>query len=185
MRFYAPAACLLAFVCMLALSSSPASATSSGCADARVRPTSRNGQAVETAILCIVDEIRASAHLAPLHANQALDTVASSQVITMVRWDYFGDVRPTGQTPMSLVAVTPYPAHAAGVSVGQNIAWGTGGDTTPTRIVAAWMASPPHRANILSSSYRDAGVAVTPALPGVLHAGRRGAIYAFEFGVRY
>jgi uncharacterized protein YkwD len=185
MRFVAPAACLLALVSMLALFSSPAGAASVGCADAHLRPTARNGRAVETAILCIVDEIRASTHLAPLHANRALGTVASSQVTTMVRWDYFGDVRPTGQTPMSLVAVTPYPAHAADVSVGQNIAWGTGGDTTPERIVASWMASPPHRANILSAAYRDAGVGVTPALPGVLHAGRHGAIYAFEFGVRY
>jgi uncharacterized protein YkwD len=172
-------------VSLLALFSSPAGAVPAGCADAHLRPTARDGRAIETAILCIVDEVRASDRLAPLHANQALGTVASSQVTTMVRWDYFGDVRPTGQTPMSLVAVTRYPAHAASVSVGQNIAWGTGKDTTPERIVAAWMASPPHRANILSGDYRDAGIAVTTALPSVLHAGRHGAIYAFEFGVRY
>jgi uncharacterized protein YkwD len=185
MRFVVPAACLLVLLSMLALFSPPAGAASSVCADAHLRPTARNGRTIETAILCIVDELRASERLAPLQANQALGTVASSQVSTMVRWDYFGDVRPTGQTPMSLVAVTRYPAHATSVSVGQNIAWGTGNDTTPARVVAAWMASPPHRANILSSEYRDAGVAVTPALPSVLHAGHHGAIYAFEFGVRY
>lgn len=102
----------------------------------------------------------------------------------MVRWDYFADVRPSGQTPLSLVGVTRYPGHAAAYSVGQNIAWGTGRDTTPSRIVAAWMASPPHREIILTGEYRDAGVAVTPAVPGVIGTGRHGATYAVEFGVR-
>jgi hypothetical protein len=46
------------------------------------------------------------------------------------------------------------------------------------------MASPPHRAIILTGYYRDAGVAVEPALPGVLRVGRSGATYAMEFGVR-
>ena len=52
--------------------------------------------------------------------------VAGSQVASMVRWDYFADVGPSGQTPLSLVGVTRYPAHTAGYAVGQNIAWGTG-----------------------------------------------------------
>ena len=102
----------------------------------------------------------------------------------MVRWDYFADVRPSGQTPLSLVGVTRYPAHTAGIAVGQNIAWGTGAYATPEHIVAEWMASPPHRAIILTGYYRDAGVAARPALPGVLRAGRSGATYAMEFGAR-
>ncbi len=102
----------------------------------------------------------------------------------MVRSDYFADNRPTGQTPMSLVVGTHYRAHAARISVGQNIAWGTGLYSTPAHIVAEWMASPPHRTIMLSGEFHDAGVAVTPALPSVLHRGRRGAVYAVEFGVR-
>ena len=110
--------------------------------------------------------------------------MAASQVTHMVHADYFADDRPTGQTPLSLVAVTRYPAHAADFTVGQNIAWGTGSYTTPAHIVAEWMASPPHREIMLAGEFRDAGVAVTPAVPTVLQASRRGATYAIEFGVR-
>ena len=46
------------------------------------------------------------------------------------------------------------------------------------------MASPPHRAIILTGDYRDAGVGVHPG--GARRAARRppGATYAIEFGVR-
>jgi uncharacterized protein YkwD len=102
----------------------------------------------------------------------------------MVHGDYFADVRPSGQTPMALVAITRYPAHAAAFAVGQNLAWGTGTYTTPAHIVAEWMASPPHRRIMLATAFRDAGVAVMTAVPEVLHAGTRGATYALELGVR-
>jgi uncharacterized protein YkwD len=183
-RLVALATCALACFVMLAGGSSAAFASRTGCLNANLHPTSRNAAAVDKSILCLVDQIRHAHGLSALHANGALGSVASSQVVTMVRWDYFADIRPSGQTPLALVGGTSYPAHAEAVAVGQNIAWGTGSYATPAHIVAAWMASPPHRANILSSQYRDAGVAVTPAVPSVLRVGPRGATYAFEFGVR-
>jgi uncharacterized protein YkwD len=159
-------------------------ATGNRCAASGLHPRGANAALVEHATLCLVDQIRAAHRLPALHANQQLLGVASSQVSTMVSWNYFADVRPSGQTPLSLVVVTRYPAHAADIAVGQNIAWGTGPYSTPAHIVAEWMRSPPHRAIILTGEYRDAGVAVTPALPSVLRAGHRGATYAMEFGVR-
>ncbi len=101
----------------------------------------------------------------------------------MVRLDYFADISPAGQTPMSLITATHYPSAAAALSVGQNIAWGTGAYASPAAIVAAWMASAPHRAIILDGAYRDAGVAATAAIPHVLGHGP-GATYAMEFGLR-
>ncbi|MEA2178463.1 MAG: hypothetical protein QOG77_1760 [Solirubrobacteraceae bacterium] len=35
--------------------------------------------------------------------------------------------------------------------VAENLAWGSGPESTPRRIVASWMASPEHRENILGS----------------------------------
>jgi uncharacterized protein YkwD len=161
-----------------------ARAAAAGCANATVLPTAADAAAIDAATLCLVNQIRAAHHLHRLHANRYLLGVAASQVTTMVSWDYFADVRPSGQTPLSLVGVTRYTAHAAGFAVGQNIAWGTGSFSSPAHIVGEWMASPPHRAVILTSEYRDAGVAVKPAVPGVLRAGHPGATYAMEFGVR-
>jgi uncharacterized protein YkwD len=155
------------------------------CSGGGLTPARSDEATVERATLCLINRIRASHRLAPLHGNPALGTVAASQVTTMVELDYFADVRPTGQTPLALIASTPY-ARRAQVSIGQNIAWGTGSDATPGEIVAAWMASPPHRRIILTSEYRDAGVAVTPAIPSIVDGGTTpaGATYAMEFGVR-
>ncbi len=155
-----------------------------GCPGATLRPTPTDTASVDAATLCLVNGVRAAHHLHSLRANRYLLGVAASQVTTMVSWDYFADVRPSGQTPLSLVGVTRYPAHAAGFAVGQNIAWGTGSYSSPEHIVSEWMASPPHRAVILTSEYRDAGVAVNPAVPGVLRHGHAGATYAMEFGAR-
>lgn len=171
--------------CAGALAAVPAGAgASSACPGASLRPNGANSAAIDAATLCIVDRLRLRNHVRALRSNAQLGAVASSQVASMVHRDWFADVRPGGQTPMSLIVVTSYRAHASTISVGQNIAWGTGRYSTPAQIVAAWMASPPHRAIMLSGEYRDAGTAAAPQLPGVLHAGRSGAIYAIEFGAR-
>lgn len=159
-------------------------AAGSPCSGEGLLPTAANVRAVDAATLCLVNRLRGARGLRSLRANGELRRVASSQVDTMVSHDYFADDRPTGQTPLSLVAVTRYPVHTDGFAVGQNIAYGTGSDTTPAHIVEEWMASPPHREIMLSGEYRDAGVAVTPAVPAMLGAGGHGATYAIEFGVR-
>jgi uncharacterized protein YkwD len=148
-------------------------------------PTPSNREADEVATLCLINRIRAAHHLPALRDNRQLASVADSQVTSMVARDWFSDVRPGGITPLALVGSTSYPARAATIAVGQNIAWGTGSFSTPAHIVSEWMASPPHRAIILTRQYRDAGVSIEPAVPGVLHAGHAGATYAMEFGRRY
>ncbi|MGH2864477.1 MAG: CAP domain-containing protein [Solirubrobacteraceae bacterium] len=168
----------------LATDAVPGAAASTACAGVNVHPNATNMLTADAATLCLVNRMRRTRRLRPLRANHELGRVARSQVTTMVDRDYFSDLRPTGQTPLSLVAVTRYPAHAAEFSVGQNIAWGTGNFTTPAHIVAEWMASPPHREIMLSGVYRDAGVAVTPAVPTILSSSGAGATYAIEFGVR-
>jgi uncharacterized protein YkwD len=175
---------LLACLGAVAVHFAPAARGSQICRGANLYPTPSNWRAIDSATLCLVNEVRIAHGLDPLRANRELRKVAASQVSTMVSSDYFSDDRPTGQTPLSLVAITRYPAHAAEFAVGENIAWGTGSFTTPAHIVAEWMASPPHREVMLSAQYRDAGVAVAAAIPAVLDAGHQGATYAIEFGVR-
>jgi uncharacterized protein YkwD len=179
------AACALCWAALSPAWVPPAGAAAAvACPGAGLRPSARNIPAVDAATLCLVNRVRAAHHLRSLRANPELGHVASGQVSHMMRMDYFADIRPTGQTPLSLVSATRYPIHALSVSVGQNIAWGTGSLATPAHILAAWMASPPHRAIVLSREYRDAGVAVTPATPAVIGQGRGGATYVIEFGLR-
>jgi uncharacterized protein YkwD len=42
----------------------------------------------------------------------------------------------------------------------ENLAWGQGEVGSPVRTLAAWLRSPPHRANLLGRSWRDFGIAV-------------------------
>jgi uncharacterized protein YkwD len=44
-----------------------------------------------------------------------------------------------------------------------------------------WMASPEHRANILSPAYRDTGIGVVAAMPQSVGQGP-GATYTQDFG---
>lgn len=154
------------------------------CRGANLYPSAVNARAIDAATLCLVNRLRGAHHAGPLRPNGELRQVAASQVTSMVRWDYFADVRPTGQTPLTLVAASRYAAHAAQIAVGQNLAWGTDAYATPAHIVAEWMASPPHREIMLSGEYRDAGVAATPASPAIVGAGGQGATYAIELGAR-
>ena len=44
--------------------------------------------------------------------------------------------------------------------LGENIAWGIGSDGTAAGIVAAWLASPPHRATLLTRGFSRVGVGI-------------------------
>jgi uncharacterized protein YkwD len=169
----------------IALLANPADAPAAGCPGSGLVPGAAPEAAIDAATLCLVNRIRRASGLAPVRANRALAAVAGSQVRQMLRQDYFADDRPGGQTPLGLVAASRYPANAAVVSVGQNIAWGTGGASTPAQIVAAWMESRPHRAIILDRSWRDAGVAAAAGVPAALRQRGPGATYAMEFAVRH
>ncbi len=173
-------------ICLGTLRTGAAVATASSppCAGANLSPSAANSASVGAATLCLIDQVRTARRLRSLRSNGVLRTIAASQVNDMVRWNYFADNRPPGLTPFSLIATTRYPVHTRGLSIGQNIGWGTGEYATPACMVAAWMASPGHRAIILTRGYRDAGVGVAPAIPPVLGQELPGATYAIEFGAR-
>jgi len=154
------------------------------CPNANLRPSGADAGRVDAATLCLIDRLRGAYHLHRLRSNRELKRLADSQVWDMVSWNYFADDRPPGLTPMRLLAGTHYPARAKSVSLGQNIGWGTGGYATAASMVAAWMASRPHREIILTGEYREAGVGVVPAVPPLLRPELRGATYAIEFAAR-
>jgi uncharacterized protein YkwD len=154
------------------------------CAGANLRPTHGNLAAVDTATACLIDRARAAAHLDALRANPSLQRVAARQSREMVLGDYFGDESRSGQTPLQRIVATRYLRNTTGVSTAQNIGWGTDAQATPAAIVAAWMHSPPHREIVLTQEFRDIGVGASPAAPAALAAGRLGATYTVEFGVR-
>ncbi len=119
----------------------------------------------------------------PLHSNGRLETAAQGYSQEMSLRDYIGHIGRRGATPLSRLRAAGYIySSRVGYELGENIAWGTLWLATPRAIVAAWMASPGHRENILDARYRDTAVGVSPEAPSSLAHGQAGAIYTQEFG---
>lgn len=70
-------------------------------------------------------------------------------------------------------------------AVGENIFWQSPTLIGATSVVESWLASPPHRANMLSADWRDVGVGSIslPSAPGV-YGGSPVTIVTVDFGKR-
>jgi uncharacterized protein YkwD len=154
------------------------------CQNTELTPEPGNLPQIEGATLCLINQERARNDELPLQPNPQLTQVAQQHSEDMVAGDYFSHTTPSGETQLDRVLASSYiPNSQVGYTIGENIAWGTLYLATPSSIVAAWIASPEHLANILTSAYRDSGIGVYPAAPASLADGQPGAIYTQEFGV--
>ncbi len=154
------------------------------CENTEERPEAGNVKLLAAATLCLVNQVRARNGELPLVQNAQLEEAAVEHSGEMVSEDYFAHIAPSGETPLQRVKGTGYvPNEQVGYTVGENIAWGTLQLSTPRAIVAAWVASPEHLANILDRDYRDTGMGIAPAAPPSLAQGSPGGVYSQEFGV--
>jgi uncharacterized protein YkwD len=152
------------------------------CAGAELTPTPQNLDVVRTATLCLVNKQRAAHGAAPLSDNSALDQAAQHHSADMIAADYFDHASPSGETMLRRITTTGYLARVAGYAIGENIATATGSLATPQAIVADWMNSPGHRANILNPRFRDSGLGILARAPASFASGQAGAIYTQDFG---
>lgn len=157
------------------------------CAHAGLAPTVGDLALVRAATLCLINRERLAHRERPLRANARLHRAAQLHTDSMAAHDYFEHVGaggPGGGTPLSRMRAVGYISSSrVGYEIGENIAWGTLELATPQAIVAAWMRSPAHRANILDPNYRETGIGVSPRPPAALAQGQPGAIYTQDFGV--
>jgi uncharacterized protein YkwD len=161
-----------------------ASALEAPCGNGELTPEAGNLPLVRAAVMCLINRVRAQHGEAPLAANARLEQAAEEHDQEMIAADYFAHIAPDGKTPVDRIRATGYiPSPGAGYVIGENLAWGTLSLSTPQAIVAAWIASPGHLANILEAQYQDTGIAITPTVPSSLSGGQQGATYAQEFGV--
>jgi uncharacterized protein YkwD len=162
----------------------PAAAKSDSCPGASLTPNEENLETIRTATLCLVNRERADNDESALQPNAQLQQAAQGHTESMVDEDYFEHTSPSGDTPLSRMRAAGYIySSQVGYEVGENIGWGTLWLATPNAIVAAWMASPGHRANILDAHFRDTAIGVSPHAPVSLAHGQAGAIYTQDFGV--
>lgn len=96
---------------------------------------------------------RARLGLPVLRLDHTLNLAAFAKAEDMLANDYFAHVSPEGVKPWHWFKAMGYTySHA-----GENLAIGFDDSSDLER---SWMASPKHRANILSSDYSDMGVAI-------------------------
>lgn len=181
---------VLCAICLCAaapVSPSPAAsgprAFLAGCPGAALRPSRTNAGAVRAAVLCLVNRERATHGERPLVPDPQLMASAQAHTDSMASQNYFEHVGPHGETPLTRMRATGYlsSSHAA-YEVGENIGWGTLWEGTPRAVVAAWMASPPHRANILDTRFHDTGIGVSMHPPSRLAHHQPGGVYTQDFG---
>jgi uncharacterized protein YkwD len=105
--------------------------------------------APEADLLRAVNAVRAQHGLAPLRADSRLERAARAHSQAVLRSGRLahGDVRRR---------LTGYGVRSK--AVGENLAWGVGSRATSAAIVQMWLASPPHRANLLRTGFRRVGI---------------------------
>ena len=156
---------------------------STSCPDGTLLPTQANIVRVEAATLCLVNVQRARRGQRALRRNADLTRSATAHSHDMVSENYFDHVSPAGETPLGRILASGYLPRRAAYVVGENIAVGMVQLATPAAIVAAWMRSPDHRANILTRDFRDSGFGIVAQLPSRYAHGLLGATYTQQFGV--
>ena len=153
------------------------------CEGSSLEPSEANLEAVRAATLCLVNRERSVQGEGPLATNTDLQEAAQAPLRKHGLGAYFEHAGPGGSFLERIMDSGYLPGPNALYSVGENIAYGSLQDATPGAIVAAWMASPGHRANILNSSFREIGIGIVPRLPASLGGGEAGAMYTEDFGV--
>ena len=134
-------------------------------------------------MLCLVNRERTIRGEAALRPNLDLQRAAQAHSGDMASASYFAHESRNGETPLARIREAGYIfSSRVGYAIGENIAWGTLWLATPKAIVAGWMASPGHRANILDATFRDTGLGVAPHPLAPLAHGEAGAIYTQDFG---
>ena len=140
-----------------------------------------NGQA-RAAVLCLINRARKRAGLGPFDREPKLQKAAQRHTDRMRGTGCFSH-QCDGEAGLDarLRSVGYLGGDLRRWAYGENIVWGMGRRGTPSAVVDAWMGSAPHRANILSGSFREIGVGFVPGTP----SSRRdsGGIYTTDFGL--
>ena len=104
-------------------------------------------------VVAAMNEYRAQHNLPPLREDVHLEAAAGDRMRDMEDQGYWAHEAPDGRSPFTWLESNGYLFRYAG----ENLA--TGFDTTEL-LVAGWMESPGHRANILSPHFEDCGIAI-------------------------
>jgi uncharacterized protein YkwD len=165
LRRWVIAVAIMAGVCGVADVASAAArarAAAGGCpaSDAVVRSEAARLKAT-SAVLCLVNRVRAGHGARALRASAPLASAATSHSAEMIAADLFSHVGPDGSDIRTRIVRAGYRPSL----VDETIAWGSGTFATPAQFVDSFMRSPLHRHALLERRYRDVGVGLLLGAP--------------------
>lgn len=140
---------------------------------------------LESSVVREVNRVRASSGLRPLRQAPSLRTAARSHTKAMLDFGFFGHESVDG-TAFSERIKRYYTSRGwQSWSVGEALLASPTHQTEASTIVSAWMDSPPHRAILLSPSWRDVGIGAlyAPVAPRAFGNAETVAVTA-DFGSR-
>jgi uncharacterized YkwD family protein/spore coat assembly protein SafA len=122
-------------------------------------PSMSDIKAQENEVIRLVNVERSKRGLPALAANWQVARVARYKSQDMINKNYFSHTSPTYGSPFKMMETFGIRFSAAG----ENIAYG---QRTPAAVMTAWMNSPGHRSNILSTSFSQIGVGLAKSSNG-------------------
>jgi hypothetical protein len=167
---------------LLLLAAAPATASAAACAHSGDLVTALSPPDRRAALLCAIDAERTARGLPVVQESAQLTRAAQGHSDDMVTRRFFEHVTPGGSTLGDRVQATGYIQGRRDWELGEAIAWAQQPLDTPATLMAAWLASPGHRAIILDRRFRDVGIGVTPGLTD--GSANPGATAALDFGFR-
>jgi hypothetical protein len=101
----------------------------------------------------LTNQQRVELGLEPLVLNESLSQAALSKGQDMFADQYWSHTAPDGTQPWNFIRQAGYQYQVAGENLARDF-------SNTENMVAAWMASPTHRANIVNGKYGEIGIAV-------------------------
>jgi uncharacterized protein YkwD len=112
-----------------------------------------------------LNNFRGARGLRPFRSSPRLHAAAVRHSGEMARYGYFDHLSPGGAAFWRRIAVYYTPSGYRRWSVGENLEYGQP-TLGPLEVLQDWLASPPHRANVVSTRFRDAGIGVVSVTSG-------------------
>ncbi|MGZ4355933.1 MAG: CAP domain-containing protein [Gaiellaceae bacterium] len=138
----------------------------------------------ESSLFDRINLLRRAHHLGALQLSRDLSAAAREHDEQMIRFGYFGHSSPDGSAFWQRVESHYRPLLRRRWAVGENLL-SASPRVSPRDALAAWLASPEHRATLLKAGWREIGLAVlhVSSAPGVFSREPTTVITA-DFGVR-
>jgi uncharacterized protein YkwD len=168
---------------VVAAAPASASAAEQACPAANATTANASKREIVNATLCTLNRERARYGLKSLKLNKKLSVAARGHARDMAKRNYFSHDTLGGGSFVDRIRRAGYLRGARSWMVGENLAWGSHGNSRPSTIMRLWMNSPGHRANILNGSFREIGIGVVYDAP-VRGGGSPAGTYATDFGYR-